>query len=595
VIEAPYDFEDKFFASLQERLNNGNVVERIRNKDDYKNIIEWTVKALGLTSIYQYRRQYQIIRDFFGLLCPKCNKGDKDCWNKTEDELRQEILLHVDYESGYFICPKCGYKLKRLPYNSLVLCIGMRSGKTVTCAIISSYVFFLSLIIPNIEKRFGLIPGQLLRVSMVATAARQTEKTVWGDFIALLKNALDEDVRKISSDSHSEFEISANTREWKVDNLEFLSLHSNSSSLAGGTGALAILEEYSRFITSDSARGSGEVFTVLDRSMKTTRSLAKTALDDYFTLMIVISSPFYVTNDPTLELIYGTDYDASSMEYGESKRGQRLCYHYPTWMFNPFLTRDHFNDEYDRDFFTAERDYGAKPLGAANRFFESIEAVKQSIKPGKGFVFEKTLDNYGMSKFWTAKCLSFSHLFGKEYCVHIDLGLSHDWLSMVFARTEEGHVYVDGMLMIKPDKKKQIYLDTPVDILKQLKDHILFRYVSYDRWQSASAIQRLQAMMILSGNRSVGEADLVSLKQLWYEGNITILDGNKEEVSALLQEVQTIQRVDGKLTHVDLLMGVAGAVNNAYYGFKVKREKGNLQSADNFRKFMPTVGRIGRL
>ena len=77
------EFEDKLFSTIIERAKTGKKLfkEQIRK---YVNIVDWIVNGIGLQSLYEHPREYQIIRDFFMLRCPKCNeKTDEDCFDKT--------------------------------------------------------------------------------------------------------------------------------------------------------------------------------------------------------------------------------------------------------------------------------------------------------------------------------------------------------------------------------------------------------------------------------------------------------------------------------------------------------------------------------
>ncbi len=596
------EFEEAFFCSLIHRTITGKKVSAISR--EYKNIIDWTVNALGLRTIFQYKRQYQVLRDFFALRCPNCNDDRVDSFSKSPEELEKEVLLEIDYQKGIQKCPKCSYTVERLPYDTLVLCVGMRSGKTVTAAIIASYIFYLSLIIPDIEKRFNLIPDQKLRASMVSTASKQTEKTVWADFVSLLKNSLDPDVRAVIDNlaSKEDMSIDINTKEWNVNNIDFMALHSNSSSLAGGTGCLVILEEFSRFLQTESARSEGEVLTVLERSLKTTRSLAKNLVDDLFTLFIVISSPLYVVNDPTLVLIYGKNYEEEKLKYGVHDKNEKvLGYHYPTWLFNPFLKRENFNKEYLLDFFRAERDYGAMPRGGEDAFFEYKEPIWQSIIKGNGIVFSPFLKDLGSIKFWTAKCVSIGDMWGKEYCIHVDLGENNDLLTMAFSRTQDGIVYTDGLLVLKPEQGYSMLIDTPLQLITELRKKMIIKYVTFDRWQSSSSIQNLQALGIKAAKKSIGESELVEFKKLVYDNRWRIIDSDDESIKEFIKEVNLVKRIKGKISHVDVLMSIAGSVCVAYYGLEnklLKKQARNFtQSGDiitQFQEFRPQSVRIGR-
>jgi len=103
----------------------------------FKNIIHFTTdpEGLGLQTLWEYTRQYQYIRDFYSLLCPKCNEPGPnpqmpyDCWGRSPQQLQEETLFE-DVGNGIYVCPKCQIKQDDIPhpkYNTLLGMCGMRS------------------------------------------------------------------------------------------------------------------------------------------------------------------------------------------------------------------------------------------------------------------------------------------------------------------------------------------------------------------------------------------------------------------------------------------------------------------------------------
>lgn len=595
--------EDKVFLDklIEKLINCSDDVPVFEFK--YRNIIEWITKGLGVTSILNlYKEQYEILVSFYELLCPKCNK------NRINPNPAKDVLMRVDLEKSILICPKCGYERERMNLNELVICAGMRSGKTVTASFIASWIFYLCLVVGKLERRFGVIPGQRFRVSMVATAGSQTEKTVWGAFEAMLKECADVEiqnfVRKLNKEKLENFdEIKTNTKEWRIGNVEFLCLHSNSGSLAGGTGILGILEEYSRFNLGTSARSSIEVYRVIRNSLETTRKLAKNYVDDMFTSLVIVSSPLYAVNDPTLVELYGDGYWEKENVFRIGERwidGKKLCVHKATWQFNTNFTEEDFEEEKKRDYYGVLRDFGADPRVGRNRFFEDTNIVRNNIVNGLGLVFEEYIKKEGMASFISAKCLHIGECFGRKYFVHVDLGESYNYLTMAFARLDKDDVvWVDGLLVLKPYQDYRILLETPVEIIDYLRKRVLIDYVSYDQWQSVSSIQKLMSWGIKSGKRSIGELDLYATKRLLYDGKLKIvntgLSGNYSNgIKELIKEAESLEIVNGKIEHCDVWIGVAGAVTGAKFGLIGKKEteaKLDSMKKDIYSKFPVTTFR----
>ncbi len=555
---------DLFLDRLVEKISAGTKTQESVELRKYVNIIDWVGRGLGLNTIYSYTRQYQVLRDFYELLCPNCmDERDKDCWGKTEEELRREVLLELDWNKDVFLCPVCGFVRERLKYDTLGLCIGMRSGKSVAAAIIASYTTMLWFAAGGrLDKRFGLIPGQRMRLSMVCTSGAQTEKTVWGAYTSLMDYMQDVTLKKLLSEKQIvEKEGLGLTNiskikevEWRFNNLEILSLHSNSGSLAGGTGLLSILDEYSRFDLGESKRSAAEVHAVLERSLRTIRSLKKTAVDDLFGRFIVIGSPYYTGEDadnlpidPLLRLI---------KQGGEKQLGLHL----PTWEFNPYISREDLDDEYRRDYWSSERDYGANPKGGALAFFENQDVALSVIVPGQGIEFSQVEEKRGEIKFITGIISSFNIDKFAEYTVHVDLSVKHDKLSMAFAKKEGNGVVVVGVMVLVPTGGLSIWIDTPLEILLALKNDVKIKLCTFDQWNSVSAIQRLEVEGIPVRRRSIGDNELEEYKKLSYLGLVKVIDTGNEGIRELKREIKTVRRVDGKIAHVDVLMSVAGAV-----------------------------------
>uniref|UniRef100_A0A7V3J9N3 Terminase large subunit gp17-like C-terminal domain-containing protein n=1 Tax=candidate division CPR3 bacterium TaxID=2268181 RepID=A0A7V3J9N3_UNCC3 len=550
--------DDMFLDYLKAKMVKGNY-HSFENLKRYKNIIQWIVEGLGIETLYDYVRQYQVIRDFYELLCPVCAaEEDLDCWGKTKEQLKRQVLFELDWDEEVLKCPVCGFVRERLKYDRLVLCVGMRSGKSATAAMISSYTMMLWFALGgSLDKRYDLLPGQRFRIAMVCTSGAQTEKTVWGEFVSMMDNVRDADMRKILEGKMVNQLLGigfgnvtkTNEVEWRFGNLEVLALHSNSGSLVGGTGLLSVLDEYSRFDLGDSKRSASEVFAALNNSLFTVRSKSKTALDDMFGRMIVVSAPFYLADrDPTVRLV-------------KEGREKTLAYWMPSWEFNPFFRKEDIEEEYAYDAFRIERDFGANPDVGVSRFFEDVDRVLDCIEYGSGWEFKKVVKHFsGGVKFLTVEEVT-GWSFGGRYSVHVDLGALHDSLSMAFAKREDGLIIVEGLLVLKP-KGVEIWIDTALEILMMLKNKINFLKITYDNWNSLSAIQNLKREGLNVERRSVGETELTNLKRALYVKKVKIMDPGESAVD-LIKEIKSLHWSNGKLSHVDILLSIAGAVANA--------------------------------
>lgn len=100
------------------------------------NAIRWIADSQYLNQpiALRYTRSYEVIRDFFELLCPFCNSvSAKNCWGKTVSELLGQTLLEWDASIQDDRCPRCRVTRNELiddrifqGFNQFNLIAGMR-------------------------------------------------------------------------------------------------------------------------------------------------------------------------------------------------------------------------------------------------------------------------------------------------------------------------------------------------------------------------------------------------------------------------------------------------------------------------------------
>jgi hypothetical protein len=136
-------WRQRFKPAEEERRLDPVAVELFRPAP---NILQWIVGDRYLASVdsLEFTASYQVARDFFGLRCPRCNGGPYhgtprdggigDCWGKSPEQLRAEVLLEWSPEHDEDVCPGCGATRSELvaskelaDYRSMHLLAGMRS------------------------------------------------------------------------------------------------------------------------------------------------------------------------------------------------------------------------------------------------------------------------------------------------------------------------------------------------------------------------------------------------------------------------------------------------------------------------------------
>jgi hypothetical protein len=563
------DLFSKLSNTIIEISNQGFVPDEfIINGVDLRvrapNAVQWVTdpKFLNIPSVWKHVRQYQILRDLFQLLCPLCNAKNftKDCWGKTPTQLQDEVLLEWSNTYKQDTCPKCMTTRSELIEDGLLKCYdtmvgiaGMRSGKSVVAGMTGSYIrhVFTTLGIFErgaLHKKFELLPTQNLELAFIATTAGQAKETIWVNFqkqcaaSPWFNNYTEWVVKRESMQLtpegakrwvYKELEDSI-TDDWVM--LNCVSLNSNSAGMAGRTRIGFFVDELSRFGTTDSKMGADEVWAVFDHSLKTVRG-ARDRLpgnEPWYGTAVAISSPISI-DDKTM--ILRNQSEDSNRTYG---------WKYPTWEFNPYLTRESFTEEYKADPVMAERDFGANPPNATNplimdplRFWASIDnsakptALFRQIYPvdkskreyvGSELSYSITNQNRPLMLFGDA---------GKSFDAFALTACSSMWLpaftevSQAQVRQAEYSRSINGFhppsnehlqggtylqsgqvnspnmtlvtvhefsLRIIPEPGKSVWFESLIDVIKSLMKYRKIAMVALDSWNSEASLQQISNM-----------------------------------------------------------------------------------------------------
>jgi hypothetical protein len=503
------------------------------------NIIEWIIGKdfLKQPQLFEYKRQYQVLRDFFQLRCPLCNKtGEEweDVWNKGQEYLESEVLLLWNEKDLDDTCPKCGWTRRELEdeelllhYNTMVGCAGMRSGKSMSAAFIATWIEHNCLMVPSLQQYFDVIEKQRLEVAFVATTATQTKDTIFDTYTALretspwLIKAIERlEYRQRQNELYKEY--SSGSVEYREKKLYWISLNSNSSGLAGRTRIAGFIDELSRFDLSESKRSADEIFSVINHSLLTVRAVAREKnLPNWIGLMVCVSSPIS-ENDKTMQLLKVK----SDTIYG---------FHYSTTEFNPKITQVDLQPEYDKDDIKAERDFGAKPPGTENplivRWDDWFQKCKvPGLRPKALFTPFYPVDSFGQQ--YTALTLdSISANKSYGYFLSIDAGKSGDSFAMAMGHGEDveddlGERFItvlDFVLHLKPSKTRLAYFKCVIEIIKGLQKKLKIGECQYDHWQSEPQIQELRDIGIWAQAYNLRAVDYENLMRDGYGGYLRLL------------------------------------------------------------------------
>lgn len=164
--------------------------------------------------------------------------------------------------------------------------------------------------------------------------------------------------------------------------------------------------------------------------------------------------------------------------------GSTLVAHGATWDFHPGRTRASFQEAYDRNPITAERDYAANPPKSIQSALPDPDVVDRMINKER----RTPMRPDGSFEPW------FKGNQSREYYLHIDMSKSNDATGMGMAHfeMEEGKVVVDLIHNIDPDKTWELSFERVYQFVLSLKELGFNVKVTFDTWQSYYMVERLQ-------------------------------------------------------------------------------------------------------
>ena len=596
---------DSYLDSLQEKLKqrvDGTVSADFYFEDGVDlrkrapNAVVWVSSPdyLNIPELYDFPRQYQILRDYHQLRCPICNTGSNDCWGKTPAQLRAETLLEWDESIEEDVCPRCKSTRSELEddgllhrYDSLVGIAGMRSGKSVVAGFEGTYQrhVFTTLAIAGrgtLHRYFGTLPTQPLEMAFVATTSTQSNQTIWANFFNQCKASpwfkrYVTWVKKRESEQPS----LPGVRKWRynenADAIEdgwcffnCVSLHSNSGSLAGRTRLSFFVDELARFNTGDSKLSADEVWAVFDHSLKTVRGakLSNPKIPAFVGTALTVTSPISIE-------------DKALVLYNQGKTlANWYVWKYPTWLFNPKQPRENFDTDYATDPIMAERDFGANPPNASTPLVEQphlyVNTIDKTAVPTASFEMYDHQTPTGV-RYIGAK-IKGGDIGGPPLFIFGDAGVTFDqfglvacsprWLAPLERKDRvdieqdriQSHMdliagvrrapdekrdltivtYHEWSLRLLPTIDKLVWFESVVDIIRELQKKRKIAMVAFDNWNSQATMQQIQQMGIPTQSMNVTAEDFRRAVQDAYTYRLRLLPWDEED-GLSLNEFGTLQ------------------------------------------------------
>jgi hypothetical protein len=459
-------------------------------------------------------------------------------------------------------------------YEQGVMCCGMRGGKTITSAFITTFMTQYMLQFDQPAQHFGQIPGTRLTAQVIASSEVQSQETAyaavntiidyspwWRKYIAYLLE------REENEGKFSQYQKLKLAVEFPGKNVAILCLHSNSAALAGKTSYCVVLDELSRF---DIAEGgiqnktqkqtANAVYDTVVRSCSSLKEISK---------VVTISSPMF-EDDYTMQLLCrAKDCYVGEManvidilrDKIEEKVDTIYGMHATSFELNPktednpvgFTKGVDFEGRRTENPETYKRDYLAVPPATVNPFFELPERIDRVIvEKDKIAVFTdkiieetvRTASSYE-NRFYIGKIvrpLKQDHM--NRYYICVDQGASRDTFALAMGHVEETvikskdqkgeetvdsfrlKIIIDAVEGWIPNREHRITVSfsNVEEVIKTLAANFNVGTVTYDQWSSVEAIQRLFAEGIYTEQLGTNLEMYDVLKQLIYQGQVEIPD-----------------------------------------------------------------------
>jgi len=449
----------------------------------------------------------------------------KDRTIKILKALDDPVFFAEDsYFLGCELYPKQAEVLKEFyegGFRELVLISGMRSGKTFLASVFAAYEAFKLLTKADPIEYYGLAPGSLIFIVVVATSEKQAYDTIFNE----IRN------RIVRSPFFREYRprFLMNEIIFPTKNIRILCGTSLSASSVGRNVKLAIFDELARFEESTSKRGAWEVYTSLKRSTSTFG-------DEGY--CISISSIRHQT-------------DIMMTLYRQAETNPKmLALRFATWEFNPRFKLEDFEDELNRDPLAFWRDYGSTPMAGRMPFLPNPDIVP----------FDSGIPN---NLELLAEGLSTRFNREASYVLAGDPAIRHDAFGLALVHeTTPGEYVCDGLFRFKPSRGIDL---SPVEVknfVLKVLDSCNVTDVVFDTWNFPELQEEIRLRGVLVHNHIVRKEDYDRFKELVYRRGIRIC-----EYPILRQELEQLQIVN--VRRVDHLPGgskdVADALMNALW------------------------------
>lgn len=408
-------------------------------------------------------------------------------------------------------------------YKYLILCLGMRSGKSRLLAWLAAYELFCLCTLKDPAEYYGLAKGSRITINIVATSTNTAEDAIYGHLKYMIK----------SSDLINEV-INVDVRKDYIlceeKNVKLQVLPSTSTTIVGRTSKANFIDEVDYFEETAGKRGAWEVLTRLSKATDTLGIHGK---------FIVSSSPKH-PNSPIMTLL---------RDYKDNPKA--LCYHLPTWEVNPRHTFEELWELHKNNPAAFWRDFGCKPtVSTALMFPDEIKLEGENLA---------LLNDYVDTRYLRV--------------LAIDPAVRNDAFGIAFGYIDEdNNIVVDGAYrFVRHDKQPFI---SPKEIKAYLED-IIRRYnivaVVFDTWMYPELIEWMsEDLGLITVQHIVKKEDYDRVKELMENEQLKICEYDvlMKEMKSLLvvSEKRVDHPYDGSKDVADCVANVVWFLTSEKYG-----------------------------
>jgi hypothetical protein len=378
-------------------------------------------------------------------------------------------------------------------FKELVICAGMRSGKSFLAAVIGHIETIRYLALFDPWKHYGIVPGAPTHGFLTAVSEGQAKRLVFSYYKAILEAA--------PIYQHINFEKDTLKVVFPENNLTVQAIPCSSASAAGGTLLFAIMDELARFCDTEGNASSDLVYDTLSRGCKTLGGK-----------VVSISSPLYAS-DKVMRLL---DDVRAENEYSASRNQapSMLGYHLSTWEINPNLKRISFDREFTLNPEAAGRDWGAVPSHSIEPYFRepsridlALDIRRKNPRVTEDGRVEGLIPNTPM-----------------KYYLHGDPSFKNDSFGLCLAHLDKERVWVDMLWRFVPTgPAHEIDAALVRRVIENIDKIVGIRKVTFDTWNFPETVQALRKRNIEVENLLIGKEQYDRLKEGIYSDPPAIL------------------------------------------------------------------------